>query len=530
MTNSTNLPAGYKGVNQASTQAALQFPFCYNLYNFNTTNNGIVLRNGDASFTNLSISNLNATQGMGQYGDTYLMAVVYDTVTSENKFYNMETGALIYTTAAAGIGQFYPQYFNGELFFFSPTAAYSPGVKFNSSLVQSAIGYTGATTLALSGAGCKYKNRQYIVQGSEPAYWYSGIDAVAGALTKIDLGGILNNHSNLGNIAPFTLSDGNNSEELLAFCFNNGEILFYRGSYPDSSDWSIAGKAKIGQLASIGRSTFAYQGDTIVLCDSGIVSLRELFLSGSQNALNLSVNNYVQETWTTIIKLARAALGLYNGGIGAAVSGIWDELNSRIYILVPFSYIPFNAASFSTSGNFFFVFDAIRQAWSFHSSGSTASAPVFAAMRYYKTKKILLMRQGASTGIKAVEKEGSTGFMDRNINNSADLAYNFNFTSAPIPFPKTEVYETTQIEPIIQSDLYAQTSWYLIADFGRQTTNAQTTDASTTAPAKPAVNVGLQNITFVQVQMSGSTVTGKTVGLTLYSFNVWYNRGEVGSR
>lgn len=531
MTNSSNLPSPYTGVNQITPLAALQFPFCQNLYNFNTTSDGIVLRNGDASFADLSISNLNSTQGMARYGDVYLIAWVYDTATTEMKFYNVESGALLYTSAAAGFGQFFPQYFNNYLFLFSPTAAYAPGVKFSVIGVQSAIGYTGGGNL-LIGAGVKYKNRQYIVSGGEAAYFYSGIDEIAGALTKRDLSGILNQNSTLGNIATITLADTLEAEELLVFCFNNGEILFYRGSYPDSADWSIAAKTKVGALVSIGRSTISYQGDTLLLCDSGVISLRELFLRGANQAINSSINTRIQPTWSYLIQTIRNSMGVYGSGVDAAICGIWDEINSRVYITLPFSYTPFDASSFSSAGNFVFVFDAIRQSWSFHSSGDSAgsSRPRFANLLYYQTKKIVLLRQGGSTGIKVIHKEGASDFMDRNQNNNGAVAYTFNMTSAPIPFPKTEVYETTQIEPIIESDLYAQTNWYLIADFGRQTTNAQTTDASTTAPAKPAVNVGLQNITFVQVQMSGTTVTGKTVGLTLYSFNVWYNRGEVGSR
>lgn len=532
MTNSSNLPAPYRGVNQITPLAALQFPFCENLFNFNTTEAGQVLRNGDASFADLTISNLNSTQGIARFDDIYLLAWVYDTATTEMKFYNVETGVLVYTSAAAGFGQFFPQYFNNYLFLFSPTAAYAPGIKFTSALVQSAIGYTGGGN-TLGGAGVKFRNRQYIISTGEAAYFYSDIDAIAGGLTKIDLSGILNQYSTLGNIATITLSDSVESEELLAFCFNNGEILFYRGSYPNSPDWSIAAKTKVGALVSIGRSTIPYQGDTFLLCDSGIISLRELFLRGAQQAINSSINTYIQPTWAYLIQSARNALSIYGSGVDSAICGVWDEINSRIYISLPFSYTPFDPSSFSASGgNFVFVFDAIRQSWAFHSSGDSAgsSRPRFANLLYYKTKKIILLRQGGSTGIKVITKEGASDFMDRNLNNNGAVAYTYNMTSAPIPFPKTEVYETTQIEPIIKSDLYAQTNWYLIADFGRQTTNAQTTDASTTAPAKPAVNVGLQNITFVQVQMSGTTVTGKTVGLTLYSFNVWYNRGEVGSR
>ena len=128
------------------------------------------------------------------------------------------------------------------------------------------------------------------------------------------------------------------------------------------------------------------------------------------------------------------------------------------------------------------------------------------------------------------EKEGSTGFTDRSANDDADTPYQYTMLSAPIPFPKTAVYEAVQIEPILESDLYAETNWSFVVDFGRQSSGNQKTDAATTAVAKPAVNVGMQNITYVQVQMSGTTAAAKTVGLDLYSYNVWYNSGEIASR
>jgi hypothetical protein len=127
-------------------------------------------------------------------------------------------------------------------------------------------------------------------------------------------------------------------------------------------------------------------------------------------------------------------------------------------------------------------------------------------------------------------KEKATDFQDVNQDNTTKTSFDYEMLSAPIPFPKTAVYEATQIEPILESDLYSQTNWNFVVDFGRQTSGDQKTDASTTSVAKPAVNVGMQNITYVQVKMSGTTAASKTVGLNLYSYNVWFNAGEKGSR
>lgn len=531
--NSANLPAPYLGVAQDIPQAALKSPNCYSLLNFNTTSEGIALRNGDTTFFKTSLGGGGYLGKIfGQYGDTSLFVLMNDFNTSTVKVYNVETGTLAYTTAAAGAGTFRSQFFNKNLFYFCPDAAYSPGIKFNGTtwaVVTYVNKATGTTSgLALNGGGTPYKNRNYIVQKDEAAYWYSEIDAISGDLTKVDLSGLVNQNTTLSNITKITLSDQINTVEYLVFSMANGEILFFSGAYPDSDSWGVVGRAKIGQLVSFVNSVFPYQGDAIILSDSGIASLRDLFLKGSQSALNLSLNTRVQKTWRAIIKLARAAANKPAGFLSDSIQGIWDEANSRFYILLPYTYTPYSTASFVATGNFFFVFDAIRGSWSFHRSGQAADQLPIISLAYYKNKVIYVVDNNSI--IVTMQKEGSTGFTDRDVNDTTNKIYDFIMITAPIPFPKTAVYEADQIEPIIESDLYSLTNWNFVCDFGRQTSGDQPTDAITTSVAKPAVNVGMQNITFVQVKMSGVTAASKTVGLTLYSFNVWYDAGQKGSR
>ncbi len=314
-------------------------------------------------------------------------------------------------------------------------------------------------------------------------------------------------------------------------------MLFYRGSYPNADDWGLVGRGRVGQQVSYNAS-IAYQGDSLLLCDTGIVSLRDLFLKGSENAQSLSVNSNVQKQWSDLISGARNADGYPVGPLFPGVynfTGVWDQKKDRLVIYCPYYLYP-SIANYSNVGNFFFVFDTLLQSWTTHQSFVLLNSNPLTPIQYtnlvrYKNETLMLVLQ-SMVGIKPTvySKEAATGFTDRNFQDTAETGYDYTMLSAPIPFPKTAVYEATQIEPILESDLYAQTNWNFVVDFGRQTSGNQPTDAATTSVAKPAVNVGMQNITYVQVKMSGTTVSGKTVGLNLYSYNVWYDAGQKGSR
>ena len=537
MTNASNLPAPYLGMDQTTPLAALQSPFCQTLFNFNVVQDGIVLRNGDSKYeiiAHTAASNLTPGILLAPYGNTYLFMPTINGVSLLVQIYDVDAGTISYTSGvAANAGDIFTySFFNNYLYIWAANSSLlspvAPGYAFNGT-AWGVTGYTGTGTFNPFG-GCGYKNRNYLVQYGEAAYWYSEIDAVTGATTKVDLSGLVSQKCTLSIIAPITLADSVQAVTLLAFVFDNGEILFYDGSYPDSETWQLVGRAQTGQLTSL--NPLPYQGDTIILCDNGIVSLRDLFLQGSEKAINLSVNTRIQKSWDSLIQAIRTTYPTANGPLRAwgwpgTVRGVWEPKTNRLIIMVPM-YLN-SSGTLVREGATYFVFNTLLKSWFIQRSfGASGTVIPFGDIATYKNKVLTLC--SSTTNNMIYQKEGATGFTDRNTNDSAEVEYTFDFISAPIPFPKTENYETTQIEPIIESDLYATTNWYLVADFGRQTTNAQTTDALTTAPAKPAVNVGMQNVTFVQVQMAGTTAASKTVGLTLYSYNVWYNRGEVASR
>jgi hypothetical protein len=528
MSQSANLPAPFLGIKQSVPIAALSSPNCETLLNFNVTQQGISLRKGDSKYKNIVLP---SPDGLFNYGDTKLFMTYYEVSSDKTLVYDVDAGANDYIPfLVAGRENFYGNVFNKYLYLFSPVS-YKPGFVYNGVAdTWALIGYTGATTFSPIG-GCNYRNRQYIIQYQEAAYWYSEIDAITGTCTKVDLSSVVQNVCALSTIATITISNTGASVDLIAFVFSNGEVLFYSGSYPDADNWTRVAAATIAQPIDY-NSFIKYGSDTLILTDVGLISLKQLFLEGAEAATNATINTDISQTWSKIIMLVRAARSVPNGPITPSSSvkawafrGVWDSATNRIIIMFP-CYL--DSAGALAYGIFYFVYSTIYKAWSFHlSANGSATYPAKDIVMYQNT--VLVMADSA-TEIMIWSKEGATGFTDRNVNDDADLPYTYEMLSAPIPFPKTAAYEATQIEPILESDLYAQTNWNLVCDFGRQTSGDQKTDAATTAVAKPAVNVGMQNITYVQAKMSGTTTTSKTVGLDLYSYNVWYNAGNEGSR
>lgn len=533
MANSANLPAPYGGQNTNTPQAVLSSPSCLTLFNFNTTEAGISLRNGDAKWTSQSLNTsggvtIEEVRGLVQYGQSKLFQAV-STNLSTTRYYDISTkgGApsLAYTSASGIGGTIYSTYFNKRVFTFgsfSSTGDYYDGTSWG------AWTYTMPASFNPIG-GCVYKNRQYFVGRASSDYGYSKIDAVSGEVTKVPLGGVVAEDSNLAIITPVSISKETSSVKLLAFVFFTGEVLFYSGSYPDSASWSLVATANLGQVLSYNAVIQGYQGDSLVACSTGLVSLRDLFLQGSEAALSLVLSRSITPDWQDLVSRILFTVGPLpeNLYIGLA----WWKIKNKIIVQFPYtSSAPSSGAAF---GSTYFVFDTLRLSWSVHRSvGGPASLPASLYLVTFKNEVLFCGGPQAvgATKIMIKSKENATDFQDVNYDDSTKTSYDFEMLSAPIPFPKTAVYEATQIEPILESDLYAETNYNLVADFGRQTSGNQKTDAGSTAVAKPAVNVGMQNITYVQAKISGTTVSGKTVGLSLYSYNIWYNAGDKGSR
>lgn len=523
------LPPPYGGVDQKNPIVALQSPNCENLLNFNLNNVGAVLRNGDSIAYNFALTGASGRYALNLHpweatGASQLFISTLNNGTGAYNIYD-QAGNLEYNFAPIivtlnSVPRISNVYFNGSLFFF-PNAALNAGHKWNGA-AWSVSGYTGATTPYLIG-GAVYKNRLYGVHYQEPAYWYSEIDATSGTMTKVSLGGIIQLQANLSAIGTFTISDQVTTEAFIAFVFSSGEILFYNGSYPNSADWRLAGRAQIPQPLFV-DSLIQYQGDTLVMCDGGVVSLRDLFLKGSQQALSLSVSDLVQTKWVALVKAIRATRStptgpLVDNAVNGSIRGVYDPKNDRIVISFPY-YL--DSAGALQSGSFYFVFNAELGAWSFHRSFGGRIYDI----NIYNNTLYCLSRYGTDNGVTIYAKEGAADFMDDDADTVGEIAYDYEIVSAPVANGRAFVQKGEGLDVILNSDLYSETSYYLIRDFGVETTTAQTVpNVISGSLQKPFVNIGIEG-SYIQWKLSGTTAASKTVGLKLYGTNFWIEQGQ----
>lgn len=514
------LSAPVGGIDQTTPIQGLESPFCESLINFNVTSAGVVLRNGDSMFAVLPAGTLGSN--LYGYGDTKVFQAAYNSGTGKVDIYDVEAGTVGYSTVSSSTDTaFYSLNFNKHLFLFHP-GAFSPGIRYNGS-VWAAISYSasvGPTFLPMGGD--VFNERAYLIQNAEAGYWYTEIAAVTGAVHYVDLSSIVENKCFLVAIAPVTIADNVSAVTLQSFIFSNGEVLFYSGAYPDSPDWQRVGHAKISQPLTY-NGIIRYQGDSLVLCDSGVVSLRDLFLKGSEDAASLTINTRIQTTWALFINYVREDLAIPSGPISKG-SGAWDSKSNRIIIVFPHALI--STTSIAAGGSHYFVFDTIRKSWYFHRSfgGKNNAGYGTNSLLFYKNK--ILVSANGSTPI-VWEKEGSTGFTDRSILDDADFGFDYEIKSAPIRTPSDAYVKKCQgLDLFIETDLHAQTNYALIRDLGIETTADQKLPSdSLTSFQNPNVNIGMEG-KYLQYKISGTTTTSKTVGLKLFGVNVWTEHGN----
>lgn len=510
------LPPPYYGVNELVPKIALESPFCETLLNFNVNELGASLRNGDSReyvIQATTTTNTILVMRLIPYGDSKLFALCQNNTLGKPIVIDVEANSVVFTAGSTYVAQNYRYFaFNNAIYLLS-SDSYAPGIYYDGSS-WATIGYTGSGFSPL--AGCPFKRRAYIIQNNSAAYWYSGINKITGALTKVDLSGFVSRGAYLWTIAPLTLSDVVASETLLAFIFSSGEVLFFSGSYPDSDNWSLVAQANIGTPLG-GEANVGYNGDQFIACDNGIVSLREVFLKGSASEVNNNVNRRIQKKWRSLIKAIRAASGIYPPTFLELVRPVLDPVNNRIIFSFPYRL---SSDGNLLTENFQFIFDTIRKCWYYHQSQGQTSVTQMAA---YKDG-IYFCGSTASTAVPIFKKEGASGFGDENAS-QAEQAYDFDMISAPIRRGRDYVQQVQGMDLLLRSDLYDTIDIQMIRDFGVEETLAQKIPDQGTEFAKPFVNLGISG-SFVQYRISGSTTSSKTVGLDLQGANIWTSIGN----
>ena len=151
----------------------------------------------------------------------------------------------------------------------------------------------------------------------------------------------------------------------------------------------------------------------------------------------------------------------------------------------------------------------------------------FLDMMFYNGKVLMLPTQALNSTISIIEKEGATDFVDVNAQPSGGTSFGYYYEtiSAPVSDGRAFVQKGEGVDVIMQSDLYNETDHNLIKDFGVLTTESQKIPDQGTGLQKPFINIGIEG-SYIQHKISGTTTTGKSVGLTIYGTNFWRELGN----
>lgn len=516
-------PPPFAGINNKIPKVALEFPFCQSLLNFNLTEEGARLRQGDSVPYTWAVPSGSRMKGLINYTDNQFFGWYFDGATSEMIIRAVQVGVNVNTSAALGEDDYYPLYFNNYLFFFNDNL-YAPGIAYNGSTFA-AVGYTAASGTFLPKGGNVYKNRAYIIQSGEPAYWYTEIDAISGTVKKVNLATVISEKQNLFAIGSFTQVSANGSRVIQCFVFENGEVLFYDGSYPDSANWGLVGRAQLGTPLS--PHLITYQGDSLVIARHGLVSLRDLFLTGSSEGSSLTLSDNIGALWKQY-----AAFGQYS-------RGVWDKINERLLVVFPVRF-PSLYSSASFPGQTFFVFFSNLKAWTVHFNGEIflPAPPGTANLNnglIYSNNSVYSSSFYPATGsnnFSIIKKESNTvgsdpTYTDDSWNDgTTQVPYPYEIISAPLKTGRAYIQKVEAVDVLIESDLYDETQYTLIADFGVMESDAQyIPNPGTGTFQKPQANIGIEG-SYVQYKISGATVEDKTIGYVFYGANIWETIGE----
>jgi hypothetical protein len=171
---------------------------------------------------------------------------------------------------------------------------------------QSITGATAADFIDVTVWG----NRLWFVEDDSAKAWYLPSGAIAGAATALDLGPVYSLGGRLAIITPLSFNSGSDVEQGIAFVSTEGEVALYSGTDPSgASTFALVGRFRISPPVAGARSYTRFNGDCLVLTESGLVSLLVAMRLDASQQTNASVSDKIDQQLARQVGLQRAAFG-----------------------------------------------------------------------------------------------------------------------------------------------------------------------------------------------------------------------------
>ena len=168
---------------------------------------------------------------------------------------------------------------------------------YNGSSTFQDLTFTGVTLANLINVS-SYKERLYFIEKDSGSAWYGGTKvtglSATPALTEFDVGYVFKKGGFLLACGSWSDNIGDNRADLWWACSSEGEIVFYSGSYPGDSAWTLVARHPIGRPMGY-RAFVRVNSDVWIITEQGIVPISALFQAGSaaSESVSRSVNPYL---------------------------------------------------------------------------------------------------------------------------------------------------------------------------------------------------------------------------------------------
>jgi hypothetical protein len=509
------LPPPYKGQNDQYPLFSLSSPYCQIMDNMNNIGGVVSLRKGNDKYVSVAADCLN----LFSYDDTQHFLLTIGPGATGFRFWNVSTGVavLVNTLATGGDDEIHTLVFKNYLFYFGeitlrPGGAI--GVPYFDGTAWGIAAYTVPANFVPLG-GNVYKNRAYFVNRGTAKYGYSEIDAIAGAITEVDLTTIVGTKTQLYAIRSISLSENTTQENVQAFIFENGEVFVYGGSYPNSSSWSVISRFRVSDII-YNNTVVDAKGDSFILTKTEILSLRNLFVGGYSKEQAEGIGASIKKRWGQVVK----AILDDSPGWAYYIKGVYDVARDRLVISFPF-YVNRTTGAL-TAQPFQLIYDFTLGAWyEYFQQGVATNTSRPQTASYHRGNTYVGVQSSTSQNTAVMTLEVNTNYVDDDMESAATNApIYYQLTSVPYPISKFGVVKSDGLEVIMKSDLYSQTNWVLIGDLGASTTtNQKVVSINGTNVVKTFINMGIES-NLIQYSMSGASTTS-SVGVIIYATNLW---------
>lgn len=225
---------------------------------------------------------------------------------------------------------------------------------------------TGPTAANVIG-GCAYRNRLYLFESSSGSLWYSELPRnVQGTFIEFPTTGSIQQSGNILCAFSVTTTNSVHPETYLGVHYDTGEVVLFRGSYPGSADWQVAGVFNAG--TPIGTQSYInVEGDVWLMTYGGITSVRQLINGIPANKITGNISKYWEQLIKSVSTRATVAFAT-NDPTLSLVRGAYHQGKRKVFICFPgFLQTLVNSGSYTftynTNSVSFLTYDLETESW-----------------------------------------------------------------------------------------------------------------------------------------------------------------------